>query len=107
MLLRVFSKPACPSSQSVLLLVYKIFLQALIILAKWANHVVICPIRSPLEVSFLSPFFPALAPFSATGYPHGMGDKCYGCGLDLASEILVEVLALLAVYIYVTLLFSR
>ena len=106
-LLRVFSKPACPSSQSVFLLVYKIFLQVLIILAKWANHIVIYPIRSPLEVSFLSPFFPPLAPFSATGYPRGMGDKCYGCGLDLVSEVLVEVLPLWAVCIYVTLLFSR
>ena len=64
--------------------------------------------RSPREVSFLSPFFPPLAPFSATGYPHGMGAKWYRCGFDLVSEILVEVLALLAVYSDVTLLlFSR
>lgn len=74
------SQPS-PSSQSVFLLVHKIFLQSLIILAKQANHIVICPIGRPVEISFLSPLFLPSAPFSATGPPHGMEAKCHHCVL--------------------------
>lgn len=82
------------SSQSVFLLVRKIFLKFIIILAKQANHIVICPICRPIEISFLSPFFLPSAPLSATGPPHGMEAKCHHCvlmerSLGLGSENLV------------------